>query len=356
MTLKAKSRRTPHSAQANTSTVMVRREPVREALVLMRGRVPVASLLGALGASLRETRITAMLGYLIAHDPGCWQSLFRLSRPISSVGIEADYERDRADITIDTPTELIVVEAKVSWADPKEQARRYDGDRKYLFTNYVPKPGQSSSRLSYVTWSRVATFLKSLIRGTGRPYVRHLAKELIQYMREHQLIRSRDSVEIYARELNDELTLSTFLKCQVYGCRLEKGGGTISRALYFAPHLGQRIARQHPGIFSGVSYVSRIEAVEVTDTWQSFEAAATRQRGRRWLRKHRDLLQRLRSGWTWNSRTQRSIAFLGTPRLVFNPPINKNLLQKGRGWLSRRTFTFDEMFDAWSKSGTAKIG
>ena len=322
----------------------------------MRGRVPVRSLLGSLGSSLRETRITAMLGYLIAHDPDHWEPFFKLSKPISSVGIEADYEKDRADIVVDTPLERLVVEAKTSWVDPRQQVRRYHADRKYLFTDSIPKLEQPSAKLSYRTWNEVAEFLEGLIHSTGKPYIRHLTRELIQHMQEHQLIRSRDSVEIYARELNDEITLNTFLKCQIYGCRLESGGGTISRALYFAPHFGQRIARHHPGIFSGLSYVSRIEAVEVTTTWRSFLTAATRQRGRWWLRKHHEMLRGLPTAWKWNLQTQRTIAFLGMPRLVFNPPINKNLLQKGRGWLSRRTFTFDELFEAWGKSGTAKIG
>jgi hypothetical protein len=41
--------------------------------------------------------------------------------------------------------------------------------------------------------------------------------------------------------------------------------------------------------------------------------------------------------------------FLETPRLVFNPAIKKTNLQSGSGWLSRRTFSFDELFQAWGK-------
>jgi len=40
---------------------------------------------------------------------------------------------------------------------------------------------------------------------------------------------------------------------------------------------------------------------------------------------------------------------LGAPRLVFNPPVKKGNLQKGTGWLSRRFFSFDELFAAWGK-------
>ncbi|OGR86174.1 MAG: hypothetical protein A2021_06040 [Elusimicrobia bacterium GWF2_52_66] len=297
-----------------------------------------------------------MLGYLIAHDPDQWKTIFLLAKPISSVKIEADYERDRADILIEASGEQIVVEAKVAWVDPKAQVEKYDAKRKYLFTNYIPSLGQASSNIKYVSWEKVAKFLELLAANTGKPYVRHLTKELILYMKEHQLIRSNDSIEIYARELNDELTVSTFLTCHIYGCWLEKGGGTISRALYFAPHFGQKIASEHPGIYSGISYLAKIKGIEVVDTWASFIAAAKRQRGGWWWKKHKNILSELRPHWgSWNERSQRSIAFLGTPRLVFNPPINKDLLQKGKGFLSRRTFAFDELFEAWSKSSSARI-
>ena len=176
-----------------------------ETVTLMRGQVPVTSFLGSLGGSLRETRITAMLGYLIAHEPSPWGVMFQFSKPISSVTVEADYDRDRADVVIDTPTERVVVEAKVSWSDPKSQVSRYKAHRKYLFTNYKPSSIEHSGRLRYVDWEEVAIFLESLARKTGKLYVRHLTMELIRYMRDHQLTRSRVSVEIYARELNDEI-------------------------------------------------------------------------------------------------------------------------------------------------------
>jgi hypothetical protein len=102
--------------------------------------------------------------------------------------------------------------------------------------------------------------------------------------------------------------------------------------------------------------LARIEAVEVVDTWNSFLSASKRRRDGWWLKKHRDLLQQLRRDWApWDGESRRSFAFLGQPRLVFNPPINKDLLQKGKGFLSRRTFSFDELFEAWGKSSSAKI-
>lgn len=325
-------------------------------LTLMRGQIPVTSFLGSLGGTLRETRITAMIGYLIAHAPEKWGHLFELKKPISMVGIEANYAKDRADILVESTSVRVVVEAKVAPVDPSEQVTKYKAHRKYLFTTFIPRSKHNSKTVRYISWERVSALLESLSSTNSKPYIRHLAKELIMYMREHQLIRSKDSIEIYARELNDVLTVDTFLKCHIYGCWLEKGGGTISRALYFAPHFGQKIATLHSGVYRGISYVAKIEAVEVTDTWESFLEAARKQRGGSWLNKHHRLLQELRRKWGhWNVERQRSFAFLSKPRLVFNPPINKDLLQKGRGFLSRRTFAFDELFEAWGKSSSAKI-
>jgi len=44
---------------------------------------------------------------------------------------------------------------------------------------------------------------------------------------------------------------------------------------------------------------------------------------------------------------RRSFLFLDEPRLVFNPPIKKEKLQEGKGWLSKRVFSFDAFFEAW---------
>ena len=83
------------------------------------------------------------------------------------------------------------------------------------------------------------------------------------------MTQSRNSVEIYAREINEPVTLALFLKAQVYGCKYE-AGSRLAVALYFAPRFGKRIANQHPGISTGISYVARIESVGYATTWQEF--------------------------------------------------------------------------------------
>ena len=81
------------------------------------------------------------------------------------------------------------------------------------------------------------------------------------------MIQTNKSVEIYAREVNNEETLALFLKAQMYGCRYEKSS-RLAEAHYFAPHFGQQIARDHPGVRVGISYIASIERVEVVETWK----------------------------------------------------------------------------------------
>ena len=159
------------------------------------------------------------------------------------------------------------------------------------------------------------------------------------------MIKSNESVEIYAREINNEESLAAFLKAQMYRCIYQKGS-RLAEALYFAPHFGQNIASNHPGVQVGISYIARIERVEVVETWNDFLDTVREVRGKQWLNSHMPLLLPWRRGHDWRTIT-RSVLFLSTPRLAFNPPVLKENLQKGSGWLSKRFFSFDNLFSAW---------
>ena len=54
--------------------------------------------------------------------------------------------------------------------------------------------------------------------------LKYLAKETINYMKESGLIRESEADrDIYAREINNEMTMKLFLKARLYGCLYEKG-------------------------------------------------------------------------------------------------------------------------------------
>jgi len=97
----------------------------------------------------------------------------------------------------------------------------------------------------------------------------------------------------------------------------------------------------------GISYIARIERVEAAETWQDFFAVVKSLQGKTWWNSHRSELEPLKSAWNWKEGARYSFLFLAKPRLVFNPPINKEKLQKGKGWLSKRVFSFDQLFQGW---------
>src|SRR5271168_3966060 len=93
----------------------------RERVELLRAGAVVSSLAGAFGGALRETRLTAMLGYLIALAPERFRDIFAFrGRPLS-VSVETRHQLDRSDILIETTAGWGVIEAKVTKTDPSSQ-------------------------------------------------------------------------------------------------------------------------------------------------------------------------------------------------------------------------------------------
>lgn len=317
---------------------------------LMRGGAVVSTITGAFGQSLRETRLTALLGYLIALAPQHFLELFRFGGLAQKVTLEMRHDHGRSDILVETTRGTGVIEAKVDATDPLNQALRYSCRWSALLTHRVPKT-EAVGRTRYVSWEQLAGLLRNLGRSKS-PRMRILSSDLLQYLKDHRMIMNRESVEVYARELNEPLTLSLFLKARLYACSYQPGS-PVAQALYFAPHFGQHIANMHPGIGVGVSYIARVDSVGRATTWGEVSELLREQRGRVWTRQHKQQLKALRREWTWGTE-QRMFLFLGKPRLAFNPPIRKESLQNGRGRLAKRFFSFDDLFAAWATSARAQ--
>jgi hypothetical protein len=317
-----------------------------EEIELMRGGGVVSTLTGAFSSSLRETRLTAMLGYLIALYPTPFIQLFGFRGAAQRVSLETRHEEGRSDILIETNRGRGVIEAKIDASDPLVQSQRYKANWTALLTHRVAQKARIGTT-RYVNWKDLSALLDTLTKSRSAE-LRLLSSDLLEYLRAHHMTRERNSVEIYAREINEPVTLELFLHARLYGC-LYEASSRLPEALYFAPHFGARITEQHPGVNIGISYVAKIESIGNATTWQEFRELAKFERGASWWKRHRGILDDLHRTWEWNTGKHRSYLFLGSPRLVFNPPVRKENLQKGRGWLSRRTFAFDELFAAWGK-------
>jgi len=313
---------------------------------LLRGGSVVSSMVGAFGGGLRETRLTAMLGYVIALSPQQFCNIFGFrGRPLS-VSLETRHADDRSDILIETTAGCGVVEAKVSATDPFQQSLKYPAKWRVLLTEHVATGKQKRLRgVKYFRWRDLLELLQQLA-GSKDNRARFVSRDLLGYLEEHSMIKTKEPVEIYAREINNEETMALFLKARMYGSIYQKGS-RLAEARYFAPHFGQYIARNHPGVRVGISYIARIERVEVAETWKDFlETVAEVRGGKQWVNSHIQFLKPLRGWHAWDN-TKLFFLFLSPPRLVFNPPVLKENLQEEKGFLSKHFFSFDTLFAAW---------
>jgi hypothetical protein len=263
---------------------MTRPENTSERIDLLRAGSVVSSFAGAFGSELRETRLTAMLGYVIALEPERFCDLFAFRGTPVSVSLETRHESDRSDILIETTAGRGVIEAKVGATDPLLQSHKYPAKWRVLLTEHIPSSKQKRLRgVKYLRWRGLVEILKHL-RGSRDGRVRFVSQDLLRYLEEHSMLKKK-ALEIYAREINDEESLALFLKGQMYGCRYEKRS-LLAEALYFAPHFGMRIARNHPGVHVGISYIASIERIEVGETWSDLLEAVKEVRGKNWLNSH----------------------------------------------------------------------
>ncbi len=317
-------------------------KPVEE-IELLRGGAVVSSLASAFGSGLRETRLTALLGYLIALEPKGFVSLLGFSGQPLSVALETRHALDRSDILVRTTDGVGIIEAKVGNHDPFDQALKYPAKWRTLITEHLPKSAERSRpNCRYFRWRDLLPLLRQLLKSSNLR-VRVLSEDLQLYLKEHRMIPQPESVEVYAREINEEKTLALFLHGQMYGCTYE-ASSRLPEALYFAPHFGQEIAANHPGVHVGISYLARIEDIAVVETFDDLLKSVREIRGASWLNRNEQLIAPVRQ-WDWPK--QHTFVFLGVPRLVFNPSIKKEKLQAGKGWLSKRVFSFDTLFQAW---------
>jgi len=105
-----------------------------EEVQLMRASEIVVSLLGAFGQSLKETRLTAWLGYLLSLKPEWLAPLFGFKGNVLEISLENYHEDGRSDILVKTSQGLGVIEAKVDATDASAQLKRYQARWRALLT------------------------------------------------------------------------------------------------------------------------------------------------------------------------------------------------------------------------------
>src|SRR5262245_26247207 len=128
-------------------------DPKKSNILLMRGGRLVSTLTGSFGQSLRETRLTALLGYLIALETDPFRRLFAFDGDVQKVCLETRHEDGRSDILVETNRGIGVVEAKTDATDPMVQSRRYNARWVALLTHHMPIK-QKVGNARYVSWNK----------------------------------------------------------------------------------------------------------------------------------------------------------------------------------------------------------
>jgi hypothetical protein len=318
---------------------------VEEPIELWRAGAITTDLLSAFGRAPKETRITALIGFLLSMHPTRMAGIFQIYAKIRSVSVESPDEQGRCDILLETDQGPTVIEAKLGGADATAQVSRYRAKKRIVLSQFGET--STSDLIRCISWAQFAERLRSSLLGVGKEFA-FLANQLLHHLEANHMVRKTESFEVYAREINEPITLRMFLSSRLYGCAF-RSGNKIARAAYFSPHFGARVASEVPGISQGVSYVARVERVITVKDWKELRTSVTEVRGAVWWRRHADLINKIRlaKDWNWNDERGHSFLLLGEPRLAFNPPIRKERLQGGKGFLSKWFYSIDDLYKAW---------
>lgn len=321
--------------------------PKSEEIELFRGNAPCRSLFGAFGNSLKETRLTAGLGYIIAFAPEAFREILALEGRVEKVSIESPELTGRSDIRIETTGGRIwVVEAKIPATNPHAQALAYPAYRRILLTDFIPLPTVNDRTVRFVSWKQLAESLRASSFSSNNS-IRFVVDEFLKYLKEYNMIPKGDSDEVYLRMFKDTESVRLFSNAQMYSCAANESKRLLSNVRYFAPHFTWDVVNEHPELGYGVSYISRIDSIVRISSQEEWKNVSAAKRGKRWLKSNERFLDAFTNKYSWLPNEERIVLFLGPPRLVFNPPIHPKLIEGGRGFLATNYLSFDDLFRAW---------
>jgi hypothetical protein len=337
-------------------------------LRLTRANEDVDSFLSVLGG-LRETRLTAVLGYLMTRFPNEFGALLGFTpSPLDRVSVEETDEGDRYDVLVRQSGSIHLIEGKLGMEQRLDQLLRYiqskrrqHGVRPSLtVVDDGSEAAQSRLRafepirkqvcsLRFVTWADVAKVCQDILRRK-RSLIQDrtgtvIAKEFLLHLQDHHMTHERHP-EIYLRDVGTKDSVELYFRHSIYKCQ----ASFINSArhnLYFAPYFTRQMAdaiRQTNlvPVGEGISFVSQVESVLVIDTkgvqdylkelkHPTYKEAA-------------DLIRK-------NHREKQVLLMrLGTPRLMFASPVTKHKLNRqggfGLGAMGSRSITFDRLLEA----------
>lgn len=327
----------------------------------VRGQTEVRSFLSALGFA-RETRLTAVLGYLISQAPDQFTAALVGRRlRVTRVRIEPTEEDRRYDVVLESPSRGVVIEAKLGFQQRGAQVRRYlrrlesltgtpadlvlldqgsaplDADLREL-RGRVPR----GCRLIFRQWGQIARLCRLLAQRRSfqqtHPLAAALARDLAAHLQEEHMDLTPGR-EVYVRQLRGS-SLDLFFRHRVYRCQV-RFGPYASQHRYFAPLFTSRAPQDMEKsssvpIKAGLSWVAPIRA-----------AATLRYPDLgRFLKQHgvpdaKGAAELVRKG---HRGREVFVLVLGKPFNLFTVPLSSKALGV-KGALGQRSLTFAKLFE-----------
>lgn len=315
--------------------------------ILLRRHKNNNDLLSALGADLKETRITGYLAYLIyLRSPHLLKTLKIDDKIIQVVNVEYHLETQRCDIVVVTENTDYIIEAKLFYENPiqqlekQEQEYRKNNRKRIKLIGITNNKIVKSAKCALVSWGEICRSLES----NGNSKLKILNEELKMHLINKGLAKE-EAPDIYAREVGNDISILMFLKGQTYTCPYPKSS-QIEKCKYFAPHFSKKITKIIPGINYGISYLSQISTIEYVDNKKDWEKVVQSHFKSKKLRRPFPEAKKYLLNIKFDFSKPHMILLLNRPHLIFNPPIQKDKLQEGKGWLSKQYFTFENFFNA----------
>lgn len=285
---------------------------------------------------IRETNISAMLGYLIHINPNLAEDLFCIEPPVQSVDLElrSDHGEDRYDIVIKGLDKECTVEIKLSAQSP-DQLRRYKKTKKTLFaigSRLQSHLIEKSYHKNFLNWERVCSILTESKR-TGKnsnEFFNHLVDDFCVHLKENNMIKG-SLEDVYTRDLSGD-SVGMYFNQRIYKFQ-PRFFDKAKNARYFAPYLtGSNSRASGYSVFRtlgiGISFVSKIIHPFLGTEKEIYELLKTMKYSKSDIK---DIFENFK--WRPQGHRQSAVLFLGEPLRLFQRPVTK--------------------FDFWGHSGGA---
>lgn len=283
----------------------------------------VTNFLSAFG-DIKETNITAFLGYLIHINEAVAEKCFDIKLPLKSVHVELSSGKDRYDIVVLNSFGQHALEVKID-THSAVQLHRYDDNQK----NFIVVGNKLNShnvrvglRTRFKSWEEVVKRLREC-KHKGKKadhYFNRLVDDFIMHLEEHDMIKS-NLKDIYLRDLSGD-SVEWYFNKNIFFTQA-KFYDSARSVRYFAPYLtGSNHTKERLSVFRtlgiGISFVSKIEDTELLKPAQ----IVARLKQLKWTNEEIDALF-VSQKWKMNTATEYAVFFLGSPMRLFQRPVTK---------------------------------